>query len=215
MDERADGIILRLRPLSDTSLVVHWLTPQFGRIATVARGARRPKSPLAGRLDLFVEARLSFRRNRRSDLHTLSEVEPVARHPLLASDLDRLEVAAYAVSLIELVTEPEAPVPELAALMADLLAYLDRHPASPRAVYAFELRLLASQGLEPDLTDSDLDPETRRLVAELVDEPWEELPGLRPSAATVQSLRRFLHGFLVFHLGRLPKGRTEALRKDG
>ncbi|MFM7805934.1 MAG: DNA repair protein RecO, partial [Verrucomicrobiota bacterium] len=77
--ERSGGVILRLRPLGDTSLVVHWLTPDQGRLATVAKGARGPKSALRGRLDWCFEAEFSFRRSRRGDLHTLGEV--VVRHP--------------------------------------------------------------------------------------------------------------------------------------
>jgi DNA repair protein RecO (recombination protein O) len=65
-DERASGIILRTRPLTDTSLIVHWLTPELGRIATVAKGARKPKSSFYGKLDLFFEADLSFARSQRS-----------------------------------------------------------------------------------------------------------------------------------------------------
>ena len=67
MDERATGIILRTRLLTDTSLIVHWLTPDLGRLATVAKGARRPKSPFRGKLDLFYEADFSFARSRRSE----------------------------------------------------------------------------------------------------------------------------------------------------
>ena len=37
MDERSIGVILRVRPLTETSLIVHWLTPDLGRVATVAR----------------------------------------------------------------------------------------------------------------------------------------------------------------------------------
>ena len=44
MTENATGIILRTRPLTETSLIVHWLTPELGRLATVAKGARRHKS---------------------------------------------------------------------------------------------------------------------------------------------------------------------------
>ena len=45
MIQNATGLILRTRPLTETSLIVHWLTPDFGRIATVAKGARR--APIA------------------------------------------------------------------------------------------------------------------------------------------------------------------------
>ena len=71
MIESATGIILRTRPLTDTSLIVRWLTPNFGRMATVAKGARRLKSPFLGKLDLFYLADFSFSRSRHSDLHIL------------------------------------------------------------------------------------------------------------------------------------------------
>ena len=74
MIESTQGIILRTRPLTETSLIIHWLTPDLGRIATVAKGARRAKSPFAGKLDLFYLVDFSFSRSRRSDLHTLREV---------------------------------------------------------------------------------------------------------------------------------------------
>jgi len=41
MTESAIGLVLRVRPLTETSLIIHWLTPALGRIATVAKGARR------------------------------------------------------------------------------------------------------------------------------------------------------------------------------
>lgn len=72
--ERAHGIILRTRPLTETSLIVNWLTPDLGRLSTVAKGARRTKSPFRGKLDLFYEADFSFQRSRRSELHALREI---------------------------------------------------------------------------------------------------------------------------------------------
>ena len=38
MIESTTGIILRTRPLTETSLIVHWLTPDFGRIADRGQG---------------------------------------------------------------------------------------------------------------------------------------------------------------------------------
>src|SRR5438876_6348436 len=70
MDEQARGIVLRLYPLTETSLIIQWLTPNFGRLATVAKGARRSKSPFRGKLDLFYLAEFTFNRSRRSELHT-------------------------------------------------------------------------------------------------------------------------------------------------
>jgi DNA repair protein RecO (recombination protein O) len=87
MIQNATGLILRTRPLTETSLIVHWLTPDFGRIATVAKGARRTQSPFLGKLDLFYLADFSFSRSRHSDLHTLREVSLRETHGALRQDL--------------------------------------------------------------------------------------------------------------------------------
>jgi DNA repair protein RecO (recombination protein O) len=66
MSERTIGLILRTRPFTETSLIVQWLTADFGRLSTIAKGARRTKSPFAGKLDLYYLAEFSFVRSRRS-----------------------------------------------------------------------------------------------------------------------------------------------------
>src|SRR3954464_8039582 len=110
MIENASGIILRTRPFTETSLTVHWLTPDLGRLSTVAKGARRDKSPFQGKLDLFYLAEFSFIRSRRSDLHTLAEASLQETHRLLRQNMVSLRQAAYCAALIEQSIEPEAPI---------------------------------------------------------------------------------------------------------
>jgi len=207
MIETATGIILRTRPLTETSLIVNWLTPALGRISTVAKGARRPKSPFAGKLDLFYEADFSFARSRHSELHTLREVSLLATHPTLRKEMGYLQQASYCAALIEQTTERETPLPEIHRLLAGLLAYLPTQPPQPRTVYAFELKLLHELGQFPDLEQTKLTTTTRTLVESLSSSSWEKLAELKPTAAQVTELRQFLHGYLLFHLGRIPKGR--------
>src|ERR1041385_8488004 len=107
MIERAQGFILRVRPLTDTSLIVHWLTAELGRLATVARGARRPQSPFRGKLDLLYLADFSFSRRRRAELHLLREVVLRDPHRGWRSDLEALRLASYCVALIEQNTESD------------------------------------------------------------------------------------------------------------
>src|SRR5881409_2799886 len=101
MDERARGLVMRLYPLTETRLIVHWLTPNLGRIATAAKGARRPKSPFRGKLDLFYLAEFTFNRSRHSELHTLREVSLRETHNGLRYELGYLQQASYCAALIE------------------------------------------------------------------------------------------------------------------
>ena len=207
MDERATGIILRTRLLTDTSLIVHWLTPDCGRIATAAKGARRPKSPFRGKLDLFFEADFSFARSRRSELHILREVVLRDTHKALRQNLDYLQQASYCAALIEQTTETETPLRGIFELTRDLLAHLPGLAPQPRTVFAFELKLLSELGLGPDLVKSRLTPGTKRIVNALSTGEWPAVARLKLSEAQVTELRQFLHGFLIFHLGRIPNGR--------
>jgi DNA repair protein RecO (recombination protein O) len=68
------AILLRRTRLGDTSWIVTWLTQTAGRVKTVAKGARRPRSPFAGKLDLFFLEEISYAASRKSDLHALREV---------------------------------------------------------------------------------------------------------------------------------------------
>lgn len=205
--ERSMGLILRVRPLTETSLIVQWLTPDLGRLATVAKGARRPKSPFRGRLDLFYRADFSFQRSRRSELHALREVELQATHEFLRHDLSLLQQASQASALLERATETETPLPGLFQLMVDFLESLGRPAAGHHGVSIFEIKLLRELGLQPDLGSSRLTPGSRRILQHFSEEPWTSLASIKPSAAQETEIRRFLDHFLAHHLGQAPTGR--------
>jgi DNA repair protein RecO (recombination protein O) len=211
MIETATGLILRTRPLTETSLIVHWLTPNFGRIATVAKAARRHKSPFLGKLDLFYLADFSFSRNRRSDLHALREVNLRETHGAIRADILKLQQAAYATHFIEQATETETPLPAVYELLREFLDCLCTHKIAPQLVLAFELKLLHEFGLEPNLAESNLAAGTKKIARILAQKDWANGLRLKLAAAQTIELRQFLHGFLILHLGRLPKGRAAAL----
>ncbi len=209
--ERASGIVLRSQPLTESSLIVRWLTAEHGRVATVARGARRPKSPFRGKLDLFYTADFTFQRSRRSTLHLLREMVVRDAQVALREHYDRLRQATYAALLVEQMTEEDTPLPGPWKLLEDWLALLAQRTAQPADVFAFELRLLADAGLQPDIREARLGEGSRQVLQAL--QRWErrDLETLRLSVGQVAEIRQFLHGFLIYHLGRIPKGRAEAL----
>ena len=211
MNESATGLILRARLLTETSLIIHWLSPELGRVATVAKGARRPKSAFHGKLDLFYACDFSFARSKRSELHTLREVVVRDTHERLRHDLGWIRHAAYAAALLEQTTETDTPLPGIFQLFARLLDFLPQQPPKPRTVFAFELKLLRELGQAPDASETKLSAKAQELLTALMESDWVELPKLQPTGAQVRELQQFLQGFLIFHLGKLPKGRHAAL----
>ena len=202
---------MRTRPLTETSLIVQWLTPELGRVATVAKGARRANSPFRGKLDLFYEADFSFARSRRSELHTLREVSLRQTHPRFREDLHALQQAAYCTALLEQTTETETPIPTLHALFKSFLTEVTQGMGLPRTVLTFEAKLLVELGQQPDMDEVKFSPGSRQIYERLETQSWPELALLKLSAGQELELRQFLHGFLIYHLGRIPKGRSDAL----
>jgi DNA repair protein RecO (recombination protein O) len=145
--ESTNAILLRKRKFSDTSLIVSWCTESLGCIQTVAKGARRAKSPFVGKLDLFFEAEIQIARGRKSSLHTLTEV--VLRNPFggIRRNYLRTQTAAYFVELIEICTERDHREPELFSLLRRAFGYLDANDPDLRAVTHFETELARIAGV--------------------------------------------------------------------
>jgi DNA repair protein RecO (recombination protein O) len=212
--ERATGAILRVRPLTETSLIVQWLTREQGRIAAVAKGARRPKSPYRGHLDLFYLTEITFSRSRRSDLHTLREARLLESHAALRLDLGCLRQASYCAALIEQTTELDTPIPGVFEIFTGFLKNLTTQPPQPRTIFAFEIKLLEELGLKPNLAASTLTAGSRRMLETLLSSDWPAIFQLRLSDAQTTELRLFLHGFLIYHLEKIPRGRSRAVNAN-
>jgi DNA repair protein RecO (recombination protein O) len=149
------AILLRKRKFSDTSLIVSWYTESLGCIQTIAKGARRPKSPFAGKLDLFFEAEIQIAPSRRSNLHTLTEI--VLRNPFagIRQSYLRTQTASYFVELIELSTERDHCEPELFHLLRRAYGYLDAHDPDARAANHFETELARITGVHHGKVKTD------------------------------------------------------------
>ncbi|MCF7764713.1 MAG: DNA repair protein RecO [Verrucomicrobia bacterium] len=214
-EERSVGIILRTRRLTETSLIVHWFTPELGRIATVARGALRPKSPFRGKLDLYFECEFTCSLSRRSELHALREVMVRDYHSKLRTDLNCLNAAAYYAHLVEQTTETETPLPELYPLFGSTLREMGSVLPTLRTMAAFEARFLAEMGLAPNPETAGLSPGAVRLLRVMLEA--DTTPDEWPPSGGGEDLEvsRFLAGRLVDHFGRVPKSRVPLLEGFG
>jgi len=180
------AILLRKRNLSDTSLIVSWCTESLGCVDTVARGARRPKTPFAGKLDLFYEAEIALAPSRRSNLHTLTEVQ--LRHPFagIRTNFQRTQAASYFLELVELCTENDHHEPQLFELLQRAFGYLDQHNPSARAIGHFETELARITGVHGVSTKDNPAFALGNLFGRL---PRARTPLLKALAATEKEMR--------------------------
>lgn len=89
--------MIRSIPYGETHAIVTLLTPQ-GKLAAMARGAKKPQSRLAGGVQLCVHAMYTLSQGR--GMGTVQQLEVVDAHRPLR---ERLDLAAYAAYFCELV----------------------------------------------------------------------------------------------------------------
>lgn len=146
--EKTAAILLRKTPWSETSLIVHWLTDRFGSVRTVARGARKPGSAFAGKLDIFFRADISFSLNRKGgDLHALGEVSLVSAFDAGKAGYGGLYLAAYFSELCGMAAPAMHPAPEIFDLLGRGIGYLGKGTANRRALDHFETELCRVLGV--------------------------------------------------------------------
>ncbi len=179
----------------------------MGRIGTVAKGARRPKSAFQGKLDLFHVAEFSFQRSRRSDLHTLREVALTETFSRLRTDVELLDCLARATRLITRATEEQTPLAGEYALLLELVRRLNDDGMGEFWRTVFEVKFLDSQGLAPNWEQSALDPGSRAVAVRMAESDWESLAKLRPSAVQMDRLAKFIERFIQRHIGSVARGR--------
>ena len=152
---RTDAICLAISPWSRTSHVVRWLTPN-GPLATVVKGAVRPKSAFLGQYDLNYTCDIVYYAGSRGELHALRECAPVALREGLRGDFRALALADHFRSLAQTLA-PSGPDGRdwfalLASALDGLLPGRDAAGSLLDRMIAFELGALRLAGLAPDFS---------------------------------------------------------------
>jgi DNA repair protein RecO (recombination protein O) len=144
---KANGIVLRTRNLGEADRIYTLFTDVRGKVDAVAKGVRRVKSHIGGRLEFLNEAALTMHRGRSLDVITSAE--------LVTSEWTSLvRPAAFAAGsvvaeVLDAFCEPDLAIPEAYALLRGVVRGLARAEEPAALVPRFELRLLDALGFAP------------------------------------------------------------------
>ncbi|MFI4924825.1 MAG: DNA repair protein RecO [Vicinamibacteria bacterium] len=160
-DERS-AFVLHTWPYKETSLIVEAFAEHEGRVAMVARGAKRPRSELHGVLQAFQPVALSW--SGAGELKTLIRAEWRGGMPLPSGSA--LLCGFYLNELVLKLLPREDPHPKLYAIYHDALAELAGGAEQAPVLRRFELALLGELGYALQLatetdTGAPVDPDAR------------------------------------------------------
>jgi len=97
MIKKVEGVIIKETPYKETSKILTIYTKEDGIIGVIAKGAKRPKSPLFG-----VSSKLTygiFHLNYRENLSTLIEVDIINSLKNIKKDIEKISYATFITDL--------------------------------------------------------------------------------------------------------------------
>lgn len=141
-----EGIVLRRRSLGEADRLVTLFTRDRGKMTVVARGARRPRSRLGGRLEPPARIRALVAEGRTLDV--LAQVDVLDAYPALRGDLERVAATALVLELVDRALADRQPHPDVYRLLLEALALLV-HGGGDLACTWFLARLLVLTGHRP------------------------------------------------------------------
>ena len=197
---KTEAVVLRSIRYGEADRVLHLYTPDRGRVGAVAKGARRLKSRLGGRLEPLARVRLVMHEGR-GELCTVTQADTVNAHAALRDRRDALERAVQTCKGVLRLLDSTDPNRPAYNLLCNELALLDADPeaATRSHALAFRMKLLLATGFAPELASCASCGERR------------DLGGFSPSAGGVTCagceagsfpLGEEAHGSLAEALGR-------------
>jgi DNA repair protein RecO (recombination protein O) len=145
---RDTGVVLRTYKLRESDRIVVFHTAEHGKVRAVAKGVRKTRSKFGARLEPMSHVHLLLYRGRELDIVSQAEaVEPLA--PMLSS-LDRASQGLAVIEAVDQLSLEREPNLALYRMVVGVLRTIATSP-SPLNVAAFYWKLLANEGMRPEL----------------------------------------------------------------
>ena len=149
---KTEAVVLRSIRYGEADRILHLYSEDRGRIGAIAKGVRRVKSRMGGRLEPLSRVALILREGR-GGLHTVTGADTVDAHPSLRERRESLERATQACDAVLRLLDSSDPNRPAYNLLCHELQLLDRDPAAATRAQAlaFRMKLLLAAGFSPEL----------------------------------------------------------------
>lgn len=146
---QTEAIVIKKTKLGEADSILTLYTPHLGKIQGFAKSLRKPKSKLAGHLELLTHSLVSLARGR--NLDTITGSQTINSFLPLKSDLQLSAYALYAIELTGQFTADHIENYPLFQLLLETMHHLCQADDNELVLRYFELHLLNDVGYRPQL----------------------------------------------------------------
>ncbi|MDJ0725525.1 MAG: DNA repair protein RecO [Prochloraceae cyanobacterium] len=155
---QATGINLKGMPLGEADRLLTILSPEYGFIQAVAPGARKYKSKLRGRSELFVVNKLLIVKGR--SLDKIIQAEIIQTYSGLSRDLGKLVASQYLAELVLFFQIGDRQSTELYELFKEHISRIERVPSTSTSPISTSIIAHLTQGIFHLLALAGIAPST-------------------------------------------------------
>ena len=138
--------------MGDFDKMLTILTPNFGKISCVAKGARRPRSALLAGSQIFCFGEYLMYKG--TNTYHINSVEPIEVFYNIRTDLDKLNVAVHINKIVQEVTGENQNCFNIMQLLLNTLYVISETDKNLDLVLSiFKLRLLSILGFRPNVNE--------------------------------------------------------------
>jgi DNA repair protein RecO (recombination protein O) len=149
---QTEALVIKKTKLGEADSILTFFTPYLGKIQGFAKSLRKPKSKMAGHLELLTHSTVSFSRGR-GNIDTITGAQTINSFFPLRNDLWLTSCGLYATELVHQFTAEHQENLPLYRLMLDTLERLCQEENKGLVLRYFELHLLESAGYRPQLQE--------------------------------------------------------------
>ena len=146
---QTEAIIIKKTRLGEADSILTLYTPELGKIQGFAKSLRKPRSKLAGHLELLTHSQVSLARGRNID--TITGSQTITSFLPLKTELTLTSYALYATELVNQFTADHVENRPLFHLLLETMEQLCSTSNHELALRYFELHLLNEVGYRPQL----------------------------------------------------------------
>src|SRR2546428_10074472 len=120
---QADAIVLRRLDYGEADRILTLLTREHGKLAAIAKGARKSKTRMGSSLDLFGRSQMMLAKG--ANLAVVAQVERRGDVRHISGDLERTAYACLVAEVVDKVLEDRHPVDDIFDLVVVTLGRMN------------------------------------------------------------------------------------------
>lgn len=208
MLQKYEGIVIRTSDYGESNKIVVIYSREAGKIAGVARGAKKPNNRLAGVSQPFTYGYFLMSGNR--GLGTIQQAEVISSLRGVREDIFKTAYSSYVVDLLDKGTGERESNPFLFELLYQILHYIDEGYDPDIITNIFEMKMLNVFGLYPEMNSCVMCGNTEGKFGFTIKENglichecFDKDPHLFPLSQTTIKLLRLFYYFDIHRLGSI------------